>query len=83
MEYEYIIHRRSLGRTAICACGGMDCVVTSYVHPADRAYWYDGPLHRRGSYRSGGSAAGDCRSRVKIERIAGGIPSEDKEEGLK
>ena len=45
---EYVIHRDSLGRTAACACGGMDCAVTSYVYPADRAYRYDGPCSEEG-----------------------------------
>ena len=45
---EYVIHRDSRGRTAACACGGMDCAVTSYAHPADRAYRYDGPCTAEG-----------------------------------
>ena len=43
MTYPYYsIHRQSQGGYVICACGHMNCAVTAYVEPADRAYRYDG-----------------------------------------
>ena len=52
MSYpRYSIHRQSRGRYAICDCGHMDCTVTAYVEPADRAYRYDAPCAQEGHSR--------------------------------
>ena len=52
MSYpRYSIHRWSQGGYAICDCGHMNCAVTAYVEPADRAYRYDAPCTQEGHSR--------------------------------
>jgi hypothetical protein len=52
MSYpRYSIHRWSQGGYAICDCAQMNCAVTAYVEPADRAYRYDAPCTQEGHSR--------------------------------